>query len=368
MPDVMEVCSSSGSTTPTRLGPTTDISEDVVEGFRWLGLDWDEGIEVGGPHGTYRQSDRFGRRREVAERFVEAGRAYYDFRSAEELNELRARARREKKAPGYYIRRPPDSGPEDGRRRMAAGDRGVVRFSTPGHAVEFTDLVRGTVRFEPDAIDDFVILRSDGSPTYHLASTVDDVDYRITHVARGEDLLSSTPKHILMTEALSAERPVYAHLPLLFGPDGRKLSKRHGDTALRSYREGGYLAAAVFNYMSLLGWSLDPENEIFSRDQAVAAFRSDRRPEEPGDLRCREAGLDERRVHAGHGQRRLLGTGSESGRGRSGAEVGRRGAGAPGHHRPAGPGADQADDRDRSGGAVSIRRHLLRRESLAQGH
>ena len=246
--------------------------EDVVEGFRWLGLDWDEGIEVGGPHGTYRQSDRFGRYREVAERFVEAGRAYYDFRSAEELNELRARARREKKAPGYYIRRPPDSGPEDGRRRMAAGDRGVVRFSTPGHAVEFTDLVRGTVRFEPDAIDDFVILRSDGSPTYHLASTVDDVDYRITHVARGEDLLSSTPKHILMTEALSAERPVYAHLPLLFGPDGRKLSKRHGDTALRSYREGGYLAAAVFNYMSLLGWSLDPENEIFSRDQAVAAF------------------------------------------------------------------------------------------------
>ena len=143
----------------------------------------------------------------------------------------------------------------------------MVRFSTPGHAVEFTDLVRGEVRFEPDAIDDFVILRSDGSPTYHLASTVDDIDYRITHVARGEDLLSSTPKHILMTEALGAERPVYAHLPLLFGPDGRKLSKRHGGTALRSYREGGYLASAVFNYLSLLGWSLDPENELFTRDR-----------------------------------------------------------------------------------------------------
>ena len=169
-------------------------------------------------------------------------------------------------------------------------------------------MVRCEVLFEPGAIDDFVILRSDGSPTYHLASTVDDIDYRITHVARGEDLLSSTPEHILMTEALGGERPVYAHLPLLFGPDGRKLSKRHGDTALRSYREGGYLAPAVFNYMSLLGWSLDPENEIFGRDEAVRSLRPDRRAEEPGRVRRREAGLDERRVHAGHGLRRLLWT------------------------------------------------------------
>ena len=246
--------------------------DDVVEGFRWLDLDWDEGVEVGGPHGTYRQSDRFGRYRELAERLVDAGRAYYDFRSAEKLEELRTRARLEKKPPGYYIRRPADSDPEDQRRRLAAGERGVVRFSTPGHPVEFDDLVRGVVRFEADAIDDFVMLRSDGSPTYHLASTVDDIDYRITHVARGEDLLSSTPKHILLTEALGGGHPVYAHLPLLFGPDGRKLSKRHGGTALRAYREGGYLAPAVFNYMSLLGWSLDPDNEIFGRDEAIAAF------------------------------------------------------------------------------------------------
>ena len=245
---------------------------DVVEGFRWLDLDWDEGVAVGGPHGTYRQSDRFDRYREVAQQFLDAGRAYYDFRSAGELDELRTRARREKKPPGFYIRRPPGSDPEDGRRRTAARERAVVRFSPPGHAVEFTDLVRGEVKFEPDAIDDFVILRSDGSPTYHLASTVDDIDYRITHVARGEDLLSSTPKHILMTEALGAERPVYAHLPLLFGPDGRKLSKRHGDTALRAYREGGYLPEAVFNYLGLLGWSLDPDNEVFGREEAIASF------------------------------------------------------------------------------------------------
>ena len=246
--------------------------EDVVEGFRWLDLDWDEGVAVGGPHGTYRQSDRFDRYRAVARQFLDAGRAYYDFRTAGDLEELRARARREKKPPGYYIRRPPGSDPEDGRRRTAAGEKGVIRFSTEGQAVEFADLVRGEVRFEPEAIDDFVILRSDGSPTYHLASTVDDIDYRITHVARGEDLLSSTPKHILMTEALGAERPVYAHLPLLFGPDGRKLSKRHGDTALRSYREGGYLPEAMFNYLSLLGWSLDPDDEIFGREAAIEAF------------------------------------------------------------------------------------------------
>ena len=246
--------------------------EDIVEGFRWLDLDWDEGVEVGGPHGTYRQSDRFDRYREVAESLVDDGRAYYDFRTAEELDRLRARARREKKPPGFYIRRPAGSDPEDQRRRLAAGESAVLRFSTPSRPVEFLDSVRGKVRFEADAIDDFVMLRSDGSPTYHLASTVDDIDYRITHVARGEDLLSSTPKHVLLTAALGGEHPEYAHLPLLFGPDGRKLSKRHGDTALRAYREGGYLPQAVFNYMSLLGWSLDPDTEIFGREEAIRAF------------------------------------------------------------------------------------------------
>ncbi|MCY3653171.1 MAG: glutamate--tRNA ligase [bacterium] len=245
---------------------------DVVEGFRWLGLDWDEGVEVGGPHGTYFQSDRFGRYQEVTDRLIEAGRAYHDFRPVEDLETLRARARAEKKPPGYYIRRPADSDPEADRLRIRRGEKAVVRFSGPDNAVVFNDLVRGKVRFEAQAIDDFVVLRSDGSPTYHLASTVDDIDYRISHVARGEDLLSSTPKHMLITEALGGEHPEYAHLPLLFGPDGRKLSKRHGDTSLRSYREGGFLPEAVFNYMSLLGWSLDPEREVFDRAETIDAF------------------------------------------------------------------------------------------------
>src|SRR5690606_28422740 len=149
----------------------------------------------------------------------------------------------------------------------------AIRLSLPQDGpVVFDELVRGRVSFEPQDIDDFVILRSDGTPTYHLASTVDDVDYEITHVARGEDLLPSTPKHILLTRAMGHVEPVYAHLPLLFGLDGRKLSKRHGATALADYREAGFLPEAMFNYLATLGWSPDGETTIFSGEEAIAAF------------------------------------------------------------------------------------------------
>jgi glutamyl-tRNA synthetase len=175
---------------------------------------------------------------------------------------LRNRAQGEGKHPGHYIRRP-----------ESAANSGAIRVSIPQDApVAFDDLVRGTVSFEPRDIDDFVILRSDGTPTYHLASTVDDVDYGITHVARGEDLLPSTPKHILLSRALGATEPTYAHLPLLFGTDGKKLSKRFAAVSLSVYRDQGFLADAVFNYLSLLGWSLGPEATLFTRDQAIAAF------------------------------------------------------------------------------------------------
>ncbi len=199
---------------------------------------------------------------EVARQLVASGAAYHDNRPAEELEEARRRAQSEGLHPGHYIRRPEQPGEE-----------GAIRLSIPQEdAVSFDDLVRGTVSFEPRDLDDFVILRSDGTPTYHLASTVDDVDYQITHVARGEDLLPSTPKHILLTRALGAEEATYAHLPLLFGTDGKKLSKRFAATSLSVYRDEGYLPDAVFNYLSLLGWSLDAETTIFSREQAVGAF------------------------------------------------------------------------------------------------
>lgn len=240
----------------------TVFEDDIKEGFRWLGLDWDEGVDVGGPHGSYRQSDRFAHYRETAHDLVARGLAYFDDRTADELDELRKRATSEKLHPNTFIRRP---------KRTATA--GAIRFSVPqDEPVAFHDLVRDAMVFEPETVDDFVILRSDGAPTYHLASTVDDVDYRITHVARGEDLLSSTPKHILLTKALGGEPPSYAHLPLLFGPDGKKLSKRHGDTSLKAYREGGYLPEAMLNFLALLGWSIGGDRTIFSVDDAIAAF------------------------------------------------------------------------------------------------
>jgi glutamyl-tRNA synthetase len=241
---------------------TVEFEEDILDSLRWLGLDWDEGVGVGGPHGDYRQSSRYERYREAASSLVGSGAAYYDNRAADELEELRQRAVAEKLHPAHYIRRPD-----------TAATEGAIRLSVPqDQPVVFDDLVRGTVSFEARDIDDFVILRSDGTPTYHLASTVDDVDYEITHVARGEDLLPSTPKHIVLTRALGASEPEYAHLPLLFGTDGKKLSKRHGATSLSLYRDEGYLPDAVFNYLSLLGWSIDGDRTIFSRSEAVAAF------------------------------------------------------------------------------------------------
>jgi len=241
---------------------TKEYEEEILGSFRWLGLEWDEGVEVGGPHGTYRQSDRIAHYAELARGLVQSGHAYYDDRSTEELEGLRQRAQREGKHPGHYVRRPDHE-----------ADGGVIRLSIPdGDPVEFDDLIRGRLSFAAADIDDFVILRSNGTPTYHLASTVDDVDYEITHVARGEDLLPSTPKHILLTRALGGGTPTYAHLPLLFGTDGKKLSKRHGATALAEYREQGFLPSAMFNYLAILGWSPDGETTIFSRDYAVEKF------------------------------------------------------------------------------------------------
>jgi glutamyl-tRNA synthetase len=245
-----------------RVRSTAEFEQDILDSLHWIGLEWDEGVGVGGPHGSYRQSDRFDRYRKVALALVDSGDAYFDDRAPEELERLREKAKADRLHPGHYIRRP-----------ESRFESGVIRMAVPqGDPVRFDDLVRGEVSFEARDIDDFIILRSDGTPTYHLASTVDDVDYDITHVARGEDLLPSTPKHILLTRAMGRAEPAYAHLPLLFGTDGKKLSKRHGAISLSVYRDEGYLADAVFNYLALLGWSIDGETTVFSREEAVAAF------------------------------------------------------------------------------------------------
>jgi glutamyl-tRNA synthetase len=249
-----------------------EYEDDVLAGLAWMGLDWDEGVGVGGPHGTYRQSDRLGRYAEVAGHLLEAGHAYHCFCTPAELDDRRKEAQAQGRPPGYDGRcRNLDQA--ESARRTDEGEAAVIRLGVPRPgATIFEDIVRDEVRFDHEAIDDFVLVRSDGSPTYHLASTVDDVDYQITHVARGEDLLSSTPKHILITQAMGGSVPTYAHLPLLFGPDGKKLSKRHGDVSLKAYREGGYLPEAMFNYMCLLGWSYEAETTLFTRDQAIERF------------------------------------------------------------------------------------------------
>jgi len=245
--------------------------EDIVEGLRWLGIDWDEGVEVGGPYPSYHQSRRLARYQEVAAQLVASGWAYYDFATPGQLEELRVQAAAEGRSPVYDGRfRLPA---EEAAARVAAGEAAPIRFAVPrpGETV-FADVIRGEMRFDHANVDDFVLLRSDGTPTYHLASTVDDVDYRITHVIRGEDLLPSTPKHLLITRAMGAAEATYAHLSLLTGPDGAKLSKRHGATSLRAYRDAGILPEAMRNYLAILGWSPGPDEELVSVEAMVERF------------------------------------------------------------------------------------------------
>lgn len=250
---------------------TEEYQEDILEHMEWLGLEWDEGIVKGGAYGSYRQSDRYDRYREVARDLIESGSAYYSFATPDQLDQFRKEARAAGTSPAYEGSLEPGYGEVAG--RIAAGESAVVRFRVPRPGeTRFTDVVRDDMVFDHAQVDDFVILRSDGTPTYHLASTVDDVDYGITHVIRGEDLLSSTPKHILLAEAMGAEPATYAHLSLLMGPDGKKLSKRHGDTAMSAYRENGLLPEAVNNYLALLGWSLGDDEDVASIDEMISRF------------------------------------------------------------------------------------------------
>ncbi len=250
---------------------TPEYAADILESMRWFGIDWDEGIEVGGPHGAYRQSGRTERYREVADGLVAGGTAYYSFATPEQLDAFRNEARAAGAAPSYDGRYDLDQ--EAAARRIEAGERPTIRFKVPRPGrTTFDDIVRGEVSFEHNQVDDFVILRSDRTPTYHLASTVDDVDYGITHVVRGEDLLSSTPKHILLAEAMGAVPARYAHLSLLMGPDGKKLSKRHGHTAINAYRDAGYLPEALVNYLALLGWNPGEDDTVLPLAEMVDRF------------------------------------------------------------------------------------------------
>jgi len=247
----------------------------IMESLRWLGIDWDEGPDVGGPHAPYLQSERLHVYHRVVEQLIAEGKAYRCFCTASRLDQLRALQAAAKQPPGY-----------DGFCRSISPGESSARASTEPFVVRFRmkdegvtvlhDAVRGDITFDNGLQDDFVALKSDGYPTYHLAATVDDHFMEITHVIRGDEWLSSAPKHLQLNEALGFEPPIYAHLPLILGPDHKKLSKRTGDTAALDYREKGFLPGAMVNFLALLGWSLDDHTTLISREELLASFSIER--------------------------------------------------------------------------------------------
>ncbi len=232
-------------------------AEQIVSSLQWLGIDWDEG--------PIYQSDRLARYRQRAEELVRSGNAYRCFCTVEELEAERLQA----EAGGVAYRY---SGNCRTLTVAPADTPHVIRFRVDVGAIAFRDLIRGDVHFEGELIDDFVLLRSDGHPTYHLSVVVDDIDMGITHVARGDDHLSNTPKHVLLFRAFGVESPVFAHLPLILGPDKKRLSKRTGATSAEEYRDLGILPQALFNFLTLLGWSPGGDREIFTKEEAAPIF------------------------------------------------------------------------------------------------
>ncbi|CAN5817062.1 glutamate--tRNA ligase [soil metagenome] len=246
---------------------TEEMIREILEGLEWLGIDWDEG--------PFFQSQRGERHREAAGGMVEEGSAYPCFCTVEELAEERDAAIARKESYVYSGRcRGIDPG-EVGARR-AGGEPCTIRFAVPAGETAWDDVVHGRTAFDNRTIGDFIIVRSDGAPVYNLAVTVDDLDMRITHVVRGDDHISNTPKQILIYRALAAEPPVFAHVPLILGPDKSKLSKRHGAVAATAYRDQGFLADAFVNFLALLGWSPGDDREVLSRDELVEAFTLER--------------------------------------------------------------------------------------------
>ncbi|MGH2735013.1 MAG: glutamate--tRNA ligase, partial [Actinomycetota bacterium] len=241
----------------------------VLRDMRWLGLDWDEGPEVGGPHAPYRQSERFDLYREWAEGLVEGGFAYYDYATPEDVETERNLAQKEGRRPDYRA---------IALRRESDGRTPSVRFIVPpDRTITFHDEVLGEMSTDLGRTPDFVILRSDGTPTYMLAVTCDDYTMGVTHVIRGNDLVASTPRQLLIREAMGIkESPVFAHLPLIVDPSGKPLSKRWGDVAVSAYRDQGFLPEAMVNYLALLGWSYDDRTNIFSSRDLIETFSLER--------------------------------------------------------------------------------------------
>jgi len=251
---------------------SADMVTGILDGLRWLGLTWDEGPDVGGSCGPYFQSQRLARYRVAAQRLVEEGKAYFCYCSPERLRAEREAAEARGDA-WQYDRTCLRLSPEQIAEHERAGTPRAIRFKVGAGRTRFDDAVHGPIEFDRANIEDFVLLRSDNHPTYHLSVVVDDAEMGITDVIRGDDHISNTPKHVLLFTALAAPIPRFAHVPLILGADKKRLSKRHGATSVTEYQRQGYLPAAMVNFLALLGWAPGDDRELMTVDELVAAFR-----------------------------------------------------------------------------------------------
>jgi glutamyl-tRNA synthetase/nondiscriminating glutamyl-tRNA synthetase len=262
---------------------TKEAEGSAIDDLRWLGLNWDEGADAGGAHGPYRQSERLHIYRAHAVELMSKGQAYHCFCSEEQLEMDRYQALRNMQPP-KYVGRCRNIAREEARRRMEGGESATVRFRVPDgdREVGWEDLVRGRVAFTTDVIGDFVMLRSDGVPAYNFAVVIDDALMEISHVIRGEDHISNTPRQLLLYEAFGWKPPRFGHVSMVLGPDHAKLSKRHGATSVGEFRERGYLPEALANYLALIGWSPGEHQELLPLGELATRFRIEDVGKSPG--------------------------------------------------------------------------------------
>lgn len=251
--------------------------ENLIAALQWAGLQYDEGPDIGGPFGPYMQSQRLDIYKKYAEELISRGKAYYCFCTPERLEALREEQQKQKLPQAKYDKHCLHLSKAEIESKLAEGIPKVIRLNVePDQKIEFDDIIREQVEFESNNVDDQVLIKSDGFPTYHLANVVDDHLMQITHVIRGEEWLSSTPKHVLLYDAFGWERPYFAHLPLLLNPDRSKLSKRQGDVAVEDYRDKGYLREALINFVALLGWNAGDDKEFYYIDELIEKFSLER--------------------------------------------------------------------------------------------
>ncbi len=258
-----------------------EFEREIIESLTWLGISWEEGIDVGGKNGPYRQTERLDIYHRYVDQLLRNGHAYHCFCTEEELEEER-RVSFDKGQIVGYSGKCRNLNPEERDKRISQGQVPTVRFRVPsGEQLVVNDLVRGSVSFNSDEIGDFIIVKSDGIPTYNFAVVLDDHEMEITHVIRAEEHLSNTPRQLLIYRALGFSIPEFAHISLILGKDRQKMSKRHGATSVMQYREQGYLSEAVFNFLALLGWSPEGEQEILDRDEIIKQFSQQRVAKNP---------------------------------------------------------------------------------------